>query len=276
MKANLRASLDAMGRDFDREINSAYAALQIGGAMLDSGDWSTFEKQWERWSASAIAPTIVQSVWLVEAQRDASLRMRRFERSTRSFQDVPLPVTLASIEPLLARQLQRPTIAPTVVAEPPAIISPIVDIRLLDSSPSFEPPIRSDVSASFIRARGAIVIAFDDGAIRNELLPRLMQRYFPRADYDVAVVAREPAQRVIFGSSTLRTGRAADATRDIFALEEQTLRLPSRPCRVSNASPPMSRSARRDPPRPVAIRNRRQSRRDGSSAPDTKRARSKR
>ena len=192
MDASVRATAEAMARQLDDELASAAGALQIEPDVLRSGDGSALAAQWGRWATFAATPHLVSDVYAVAIGE--TLRLRRFERRSGTFHDVPWPREFASLRTVLQRDAHDTSSAARrwADADAVAIAARVVDV------PVYRVTQRDDVAAMVKHMQrgggelhGYTIVVFNAEAIRRELMPALVRRHVPDGAYRVALVRRD-------------------------------------------------------------------------------------
>lgn len=197
MDASVRATAEAMARQLDDELASAAGALQLDPQSIDSNDGATLAAQWDRWAASAPIPQLVSAVYAVSIAD--TLALRRFDRGSRTFHDVPWPRELASLRAVLQRDALDTSSASRRWADADAVA---IAARVLNV-PVYRMASADDLAAMVKRMQrgagelhGYTIVVFDDQVIRRELMPALVRRYVPDGAYRVALVRRDNRRAV--------------------------------------------------------------------------------
>ncbi|HYO79665.1 MAG TPA: HAMP domain-containing sensor histidine kinase [Thermoanaerobaculia bacterium] len=226
MDASVRATAAAMARQLDDELAGAAGALQLDADELESNDGAVLAARWDRWAASAPIPHLVSAVYAVSlADR---LTLRRFDRGSRTFHDVPWPRELASLRAVLQRDALDTSSASRrwSDADAVAIAARVVDV------PVYRVTQHDDVAAMVKHMQrgggelhGYTIVAFDGDAIRRELMPALVRRHVPDGAYRIALVRRD--NRRPFYMSAPGSLANPDAAAPAFAVRALPFVMPS-------------------------------------------------
>lgn len=211
MQTNLRASTARFTQDFDREIGRVYFSLQIDESTVRARTWADFAARYQRWQASAPYPRLVRAVYLAEHdERDASVRLLRFEPTTGAFTPVEWPAEFAALRPRFAQQYLTAAALPV-----PSQIAPVPPLAgdipaVLIPATTTEPLLRMPASdqrlllRTWLAPASHIIAVLDLDYMRAELLPTLARRYFAsvgaQLDYNLTIRSRTEPQRIIYQS----------------------------------------------------------------------------
>jgi signal transduction histidine kinase len=245
LQAGARNRAEQLGRDFDREITQAYAALQVDEASAESGDWHAYAERYARWASRAPHPDLVRDVYLVRetGRKPASATLARFDESRGSFVETSWPPEMESLK---ARLDAPPSDAgpPRILAErdlevgdAPALVAPVI--------PSMPAPSERGRPRESLRRRGVVVMVLDPATIREEILPALARRYFTGSEgaleYAVQVTDGRSPATVVYDSAGAGRPARIDAAATLFALRFDALTDRDR----SNLAPALRRFAGR-------------------------------
>jgi two-component system sensor histidine kinase SenX3 len=223
LRASARTRADAMGREFDAAVTTAFRSLEMTGAEVRSRALEAWSGRYDTWRRAAPWPELVKTVYLVDAT-GAEPRLDRYDPDARAFVSV---ADAPELEPLLARLRPAPGrgrgIEP-IVEEIPALV-----MLAWGGGDRREPPRGPGPpeSAPFVAA------VLDLDAIRGRILPALAERYFGGAsglDQDVRVVRRAGPGGTVW-SSTPEAERStrSDAQTGILELRTESGERQARP-----------------------------------------------
>jgi signal transduction histidine kinase len=197
----LKAATAQVAQDLDLELFRAFVGLQVDGESLKADDWSAYADRAQAWRAATVMPSLVRDVLLVDRQ-GASLRLRRWDASARTFVAADWPADLAAERDTFTAALaawnsttsHEPLRLGDLMSEDDdALVMPVAPLprQLREHVTAFEPLF------------GYTIIQLDAGTIRDELLPLLVEKHFRQGDdeYRVAVVNRRDPSKVIYTSN---------------------------------------------------------------------------
>ncbi|MGQ0737005.1 MAG: sensor histidine kinase [Acidobacteriota bacterium] len=226
----LETAVFQLAQDFDGEISKAVFGLQLEAATVEEQAWARFASRYQVWAAEALSPDIVGAVYFVEApagqiRSNHDPTLRGWNPETHAFEVTAWPVELESFRErfrsdhmelqILARPGSRPgqrfALPPVPSGDEQSLVLPVV--RILAAPPvSGGPPPTPDV-----KLLGFQIIRLNLSALGEELVPVLVRRHLYSSDggtdYQIAVVHREQASRVVFESEA-GAAEAAVATPD--------------------------------------------------------------
>jgi signal transduction histidine kinase len=199
MQRNLRNAADQFRESFDREINQATFALQVGVTTAREGTSDNYSERYNQWINTANYPQIVADVYLLDAEEDA-LRLRKWNVDTHVFENAAWTPRLELLRPQFERDL-------TAFSQEP---------RFFDTR---NPAYRGDDSmivlgprVLFPRGRqpqppdpifGFTILQLDMASMKDVMLEELARRHFIDAEgdsYRVAVTAFDDPGRVLYRS----------------------------------------------------------------------------
>ena len=146
----------AIAQDVDRELTRVFLELRIDAKALPGRVVSSsaagkadvpFADQFERFRAESAHKGLVKEVFVAERPESGPSRLLRFDPSARAFVDEPWPASLASVRAVIDARIDSPLPLPVpimpslppVMADVPALLSPVVDVVVserLSSPPS--------------------------------------------------------------------------------------------------------------------------------------------
>jgi signal transduction histidine kinase len=245
MQATLDAAALRFGEDFDRELARIYLSLQLDAATLRDGDWARYALRYDHWEAEAPHPALVDSVYLVTAEADATLRLLRYDPLARSFVPVPWPPQLAEARRVIAESYRNSYVArgvlvsnspPPLVDSPPALIIPAARTWLLSDQQQLDFEARFLFGDTVIApAEGAClscepvkgglplfahtIVMLDEVYLGATFIPALAERTLASSapDYSLEITSRSAPERVRFRTGpTPAHNDPADASAWLF------------------------------------------------------------
>jgi signal transduction histidine kinase len=223
LRAGARRHAEDFARDFDRQLAQAWAWLLVTSDTLRDRNFERYAQRREQWRSLARHPELVKGVYLVERGRDGP-SLSRFDAERRDFVAEPWPAAFAAIrervQPLLAtRDQETPLLRgpPDPVDEAAmAFVVPIPEPR------PPQPPGQPESAARRERRRQLAafeIIAFDAAAIRDQVLPAMIQRHFEDHDsaFSITVFHASSGQRIA-GDASLTRQEPSEASAGLFAL----------------------------------------------------------
>lgn len=218
LRSGARRHAEDFARDFDRQLAQAWAWLLVTSDTLGERDFARYAQRREQWRSLARHPELVKDVYRVERGR-GSPKLSRFAAERHDFLPEPWPESFAAmrdrIAPLLAAKDQEAPLwrgPPDPVDEDAmAFVVPIPEHRAPLPGPRRDrrrPPL-----AAFA------VIAFDLAAIREQVLPALIQRHFEGHDsvFSIAVFHAKSGERLA-GDASMTRQEPGEASAGLFAL----------------------------------------------------------
>lgn len=238
LRRSIERRASEFARDFDLEITRVYLALQDARDAANRADGSTVQAVLEGWRKGARFPGLVRGLYVISAEGPTST-ISRLDPASRQF-SAPASEWPSYLEPLRTRlaALVPPPIGGPVA---PSNRSQVIAITMV--------PVLPDVPALLISLAGAnpprtpaegveeqvrqalhrwLVVDFDDGYVRQTLLPTLLSAQFPEtgpSQYRLAVLSASGAAlltRGMPGGSAL-SERAADAAATFFSIRPDLL-----------------------------------------------------
>lgn len=228
MHANLRAGLERLSEDFDRELARAYLTFQMDASTLRDAAWDRYAQRYDLWQATAPYADLVEQVFLVEVYDHGRLHLMRFDPETRRFAQTAWPQALRPLEErfkeaYLALPENSPNTSQSVpkpVAEDvSALVIPISRIWMLSDQQTdinadliygdaLAPQTRRSCwqcqwTAPSVSLSAYTIVLLDQQYLTTQFIPALVQRYFASGgtlDYHVAIVSRSDPRTVVYRS----------------------------------------------------------------------------
>ena len=220
LRAGARRHAEDFARDFDRMLAQAWAWLLVSSDTLRERSFERYAERREQWRSLARHPELVKDAYLVE-RGQGSPQLSRFDTERRDFLPEPWPESFAALRdrvaPLLAAKDQETPLwrgPPDPVDEDAmAFVVPIAEPRPSPAQPGARRDRRRPPLAAFA------VIAFDLAAIREQVLPALIQRHFDADDsaFSIAVFHAKSGQRIA-GDASMTRQAPGEASAGLFAL----------------------------------------------------------
>lgn len=198
MQRTLRVAAFQFRESFDGEIVRAVIGLRVDATTAQEGAWYRYADRYETWADSADHPGLVGNVYLVDA--DAStLRLRRWNRATMSFDAVGWPDTLVAWLPHFEQALVAFTTGQPLARSSLPEDDSLLVVPLLNGTSRRADQLLPTVARVF----GLTVVQLDLEYVRSQLLPGLTERHFrntPGDRYRVAVIDASDLATVIYRS----------------------------------------------------------------------------
>lgn len=220
LRAGARRHAEDFARDFDRQLAQAWAWLLVDGDTLRERSFELYAQRREQWRSLARYPELVRDVYLVERGADGPL-LERFDPQAHDFRAQPWPEQLVPI-----RERVRPLLSAGAPGGTPswreaADLAAGPALAFVVPVPGLQPPQargqRRDWRASPVA--GFTVIEFDAAAIRERVMPALIDRHFDAghaSDFVVSVLDVASGEHVAGALAQAEFG--IDASADLFAL----------------------------------------------------------
>jgi signal transduction histidine kinase len=260
LRAGARRHADDFARDFDRQLAQAWAWLLVDSDTLRERAFERYARRREQWLSLARHPELVRDVYLVE-RGEGVKRLLRFDPEKRDFEPEPWPDSLLAVKeriaPLLESAKQE---APSWRGPPdPVVEEAMAFVAAIPELPPPRPGVRRDWRGA--RLAGFTVVAFDAAAIRNQVLPALIQRHFEgghESAFSVAVFNAQSGQRIA-GDAGIEWSAPAESEAGLFALRLEDAggdlaRASGRNPAPEGARPPRTLIRRPRPPQDEAAR----------------------
>jgi signal transduction histidine kinase len=224
MKAGLQVTARRISDDFDQELTRAFISYLSSADKLS--DESGFAERHQRWLDTAHDPRLVKAVFLAPAKETETLALKQFNAATNQFAPQVWPEELQSLQGQLEQRLKvvRTAFAqdPPQMPPPPnlssmfngelqALVMPITKIPQLGSGPQ-TPEIF-----------GFAIVQLDAPFIQHEMLPNLVKQHVDANNYDLSIISRSEAKKVIWQSAATDFS-TPDTTQPLFGLHVSELR----------------------------------------------------
>jgi signal transduction histidine kinase len=214
-----------IAEDVDRELTRAFLELRIDAKSLEAAagapEISAFGARVGRWRAESEHAGLVKAVYVAERTPDGASWLKRFDESARVFVNEPWPKELAPVQAAVEAQADSPfplpigmaTDIPPVMADVPAILSPVIDVFINERAPQGRSLTKlTQVREMFMRhtGRGPVEILWLD---RDYLQKRIVgavaaSRLGPEGPFEWSVVKSESGEAV--AGSSIAQGRPAE------------------------------------------------------------------
>ena len=177
------AKATSIAAEVDRELTRAFLELRIDARMLESGKGSAFAGQLQRFRAESAHQAVVKDVFVAERGAKGPSRLLRFDPLARDFGEVEWPESLAPVRAVVdaegdgALPLPGSLNLPPVMADVPALLSPVINVIVSEKSAgsASAPPV-SQIREMFMRhsGRGPVeILLLDDAYLRETLVGSL-------------------------------------------------------------------------------------------------------
>jgi len=216
----------AIAEDVDRELTRAFLELRIDARSLDegrgAGDVSDFAARVNRWRAESDHAGLIKGVYVAERTAASASRLRRFDEARGVFVDEVWPKELAPVQAAIEAEGDSPfpvpigvaTAIPPVMADVPAILSPVIDVFISERGPEIRSTTKlTEVREMFMRhtGRGPVEILWLD---RDYLKDRIVgdiaaSRLGAEGPFEWSVVKSESGEAV--AGAPVARGRAVVA-----------------------------------------------------------------
>ncbi len=222
MQKRLEIDAQRFAEDFNREIQNAYFNFQLDAAVWREKNWGEFNLRYEFWREKTAYQNLVRDFYFIETDTQT---VSRFNRESRIFELAQWTENLNRLKPKLFSEANSRLIAEEI----PALLLPIHDAEKgvrkisipLPRNNKDNPGTMPTMPFEIPKQRGVLVIELDASVIKNQILPELVNRYFPDDagnSYKLAVAGED--NQSIFQTGNL-TG--ADANVKIFNLSPENL-----------------------------------------------------
>ena len=239
MKAGLQNTARRISDDFDQELTRAYITyLSPSDKLSDEG---SFAERHQRWLDTAHDPRLVKAVFLATDKETEVLTLKQYNAATNQFSSQAWPEELSLLQSQLEQRLkvvrtafaQRPPQMPPppnlslmLNGELQALVTPITKLPQLGSG--------NQTPEIF----GFAIVQLDAQFIQQEMLPSLVKQHVDANNYDLSIISRSEAKKVIWQSAATDFS-IPDTTQPLFGLsptEIRNLRQNQQP-RQSNVTP---------------------------------------
>ncbi len=226
LQAGVRAEAAKFSRDFNREVARAYLSFQMDPALLaDAG--AGLGERYANWIAKSEFPGLLGDVYWVEVNGADLAPLERFNPSAGKLEVTDWPAPLEGVRQHLERDLKktgpsenvlREGVPGPVLEEIPALVIPLPSMHHRAGRDALIP----------LSITGYTIIRLDLDYIKQEMVPRLAERYFSVSgglDYNLSIVISDDPEKVIYQSDPAAAPAnlaSNDATANLlgFGLEE--------------------------------------------------------
>jgi signal transduction histidine kinase len=207
MRLVARQRAEGLAREFENELGGAYNLFNTEPSTLRGDRWPNFVDEYDAWRAKAVQPGLLRDWYLVTADGDGTLRLRRFDPQERRFPPAEWTDALSPVRTAIEREnclrvsgarLEGAAHVGPEVAAPPALLVPLFTSEVA-------------VSSGHGPAYGYVIALIDVDHLRTRFLPALSRKYFGDAaglEYDVEVVDAADPRSIVFRSSERPSGPA--------------------------------------------------------------------
>lgn len=221
MKASLQTTARRISEDFDQELTRAYIAYFSSQDKL-LNDESSFAERHQRWLDIGHDARLVKAVFLASAKEEGELALRQYDASKNQFSPQAWPEELQPLATLLEQRVK--TIRTAFAQSPPQMPPPPNLSSILNGEwQALAMPI---YQASFLKTPqffGFAIVQLDAHFIQHEMLPALVKQHIDVNKYDLAIVSRSEAKKLIW--QTAKTDfSSADSTQQMFNLRPSEIR----------------------------------------------------
>ena len=219
----------AIAQDVDRELTRAFLELRVDAKMLDSKEASAFATQLERFRSESPHAALVKEVFVAERADGGPSRLLRFDPSARAFVEEPWPAPLEKVrgiietrsEPMTGLPLPAALSLPPVMADVPALISPVINVIVSEkSSGAAAYPKVSQIREMFMKHSGRApmeILLLDAAYLRTTLIEGFATRRLgAQGPFEWAVVNSGDRSRVV--GAEVPANAPADATAPLLRL----------------------------------------------------------
>ncbi len=219
----------AIAQDVDRELTRAFLELRVDAKMLESKEASAFATQLERFRSESPHAALVKEVFVAERADGGPSRLLRFDPSARAFVEEPWPAPLEKVrgiietrsEPMTGLPLPAALSLPPVMADVPALISPVINVIVSEkSSGAAAYPKVSQIREMFMKHSGRApmeILLLDAAYLRTTLIEGFATRRLgAQGPFEWAVVNSGDRSRVV--GAEVPANAPADATAPLLRL----------------------------------------------------------
>ena len=224
MKAGVQNTARRISEDFDQELTRAFIVYFSPYDQLS--DESSFAERHQRWLDTAHDARLVKSVFLATDKESAGLTLRQFNAAVNQFSSQPWPEELSSLQSQLEQRLkvvraafaQHPPQMP-----PPPNLSPMLngDLQALVLPVTKFPQLGTGEQTPEIF--GFAIVQLDAQFIQRDMLPALIKQHVDANNYDLSIVSRGEAKKVIWQSAATDLSNP-DTTQPLFGLRPSEIR----------------------------------------------------
>jgi signal transduction histidine kinase len=212
IKDHLKDSADEFAEDFNRELTRAFFWLQVGPVMRQEDVPEPDEQRYERWYSTAENPELIAAIYQVDLDPETSgdrgqdLKLRQFMRGEPRLEQAAWPAVL---EPVKQALLERhgpvaPAPAPPAAGRVP-LLWPDLPAMVMPRGRvvATAPPNRQGPGLSGMPPvpAGYVVVLLNQQYLKQQLIPRLVERHFVKGPDGALLVAIKGAQGVVFATA---------------------------------------------------------------------------
>lgn len=230
IKDHLKDSADEFAEDFNRELTRAFFWLQVGPVIRQEDTPEPDEQRYERWYSTAESPELIAAIYQVDLNPSGdgghALKLRQFVRNEPRLEDTEWPAVLEPVkQALLDRHGPVPPASaasgssksagspappeggrgnavvglgrvPILWPDLPAMVMPRA--RIVTTPPNRQgPPALSTLPPL---PAGYVVVLLNQQYLKQQLIPRLVERHFVKGPDGALLVAIKGAGGVVYAT----------------------------------------------------------------------------
>jgi two-component system sensor histidine kinase SenX3 len=222
-RAQLQRSLaqraNEFATEFDREVSLAYEQLTIDSSALEGDPWPVVADRYDAWQQRALFPDMVRALYLAQSD-GAGHTLARWSPDSRTGSVIEWPGHFDGVKRALANSIPRAATQTNVLAAASTssiprgtvftmALSPVVDtvpalIVPIITRPQAHLPEMNALIALRMAGTDFIVVELDREVLTTQVVPSLVERFFPNEDsnhYRVAIVDRAAESIFVRGLS---------------------------------------------------------------------------
>ena len=214
MQRNMTHAAQQFRQSFDGEIARAFAGLQVDGATARDEAWDRYAERYAAWTRTAVSPSLVANVYLIDAD-GRQVRLRRWNAESRRFEAAAWEGPLGASRGHFTEQLRAFAADGTFTRGGDApfrhdaslLVAPLFNVSTTDA-PGRMP------HRQLVHVFGFTVLQLDLPFIREQFVPALARRHFTHAndaDYRATVIDGDAPGEAIYRSSPDAPTEAARA-----------------------------------------------------------------
>lgn len=224
MKAGVQNTARRISEDFDQELTRAFISYVSPSEKLS--DESSFAERHQRWLDTAHDPRLVKAVFVAKDNGTAALKLRQYNAATNQFTPQEWPQEWL---PLLGQLEQRLKVVRNAFAQRPPQLPPPPDPSLTFNGELLSlvtqitriPQLGSGEQTPEIF--GFFIVQLDAQYVQHEMLPTIIKQHVDANNYDLSIVSRGEAKRVIWQSAATDFS-TPDTTQPLFGLRPSEIR----------------------------------------------------
>jgi signal transduction histidine kinase len=234
LQRNLSASTSELERRLELELIRTVIGLQLDSITLGERAWDDYAEKVKAWRSAALAPEVLADIWLVDEAgvTRPGLLLSRWDSKGAAFRDAAWPKQLTPIHTRLEADRRRVLDRSTPFLHRAAdIVSPDGSFLVLPVMPGLPARSSDPVARPPIPRFAFTIIALDQKAIRQRMLPALVSRYLGPPDtsnFQVAIVSRGNSRDVLYESRPGDAGALlthADIDAPLFGFRRESFSL---------------------------------------------------